>query len=107
MAKRQARRRTSRQRPSVGKTNATAEAAVLVSAWEDDPGDPAVQPPPIPISLPAPNLAAEPLPCRISGVNPPPKIHQPGTTEFRFFAAATALRRTSDFWGEMAGSPLQ
>src|SRR6185503_5361082 len=39
-----------------------------------------------------------------SGATPPPKIYQPGTSNFRFYACASALRRTADFWGPLAPS---
>src|SRR5262249_31214023 len=70
-----------------------------VAAWEDDPGDPKLQPPLTPITVAAPKPAAKPLPFKISGPTPPPKVYQPGTANFRFYAAAVALRRTADFWG--------
>jgi hypothetical protein len=79
----------------------------MVAAWEDDPGDPKVQPAPTPITLPAPKLAAQPLPSRISGTVPPPRIYQPGSAEFRYYAAATALRRTADYWGAIVGAPIR
>ena len=74
-------------------------ANATVAAWEDDPGDPNSQPPLVPITVPAPNQAAQPLPFKISGTTPPVEMFQPGTSNFRFYAAASALRRTADFWG--------
>jgi hypothetical protein len=75
-----------------------------VACWEDDPGDPRLQPPQEPIVVPAPNPSATPLPFKISGPTPPPQIYQPGTANFRFYAAASALRRTSDFWSAIIPS---
>jgi len=79
-------------------TKATA-ANKMVAVWEDDPGDPKLQPPLTPITVKASNQAAQPLPFKIKGTAPSPKIYQPGTPQFRFYAAADALRRTADFWG--------
>lgn len=76
-------------------------AAISVATWEDDPGDPRLQPPLAPVSGSAPNQAAQPLPFKIGGTTPAPRIYQPGTANFRFYAAASALRRTADFWGSI------
>lgn len=75
---------------------------ILVAVWEDDPGDPNLQPALVPITMAAPDQAAQPLPFKISGTTPPPQVYQPGTSNFRFYAAAGALRRTADFWGTLA-----
>jgi hypothetical protein len=74
-------------------------ATVTVATWEDDPGDPHQQPALVPITVAAPNQTAQPLPFKIGGTTPTPKVYQPGTSNFRFYAAASALRRTADFWG--------
>ncbi|GAC1446479.1 MAG: hypothetical protein NVSMB56_05550 [Pyrinomonadaceae bacterium] len=79
-------------------------AGATVACWEDDPGDPQLQPPPAPITVAAPNQAAQPLPFKIGGATPAPKIYQPGTPNFRFYAAASALRRTANFWGAIIQS---
>ncbi|HEV7396095.1 MAG TPA: hypothetical protein VGN86_06260 [Pyrinomonadaceae bacterium] len=76
-------------------------ATATVATWEDDPGDPNLQPALAPINVPAPNQAAQPLPFKIGGTTPPVKVFQPGTSNFRFYAAAGALRRTADFWGAL------
>lgn len=81
---------------SAGAAGATGRS---VAAWEDDPGDPKVNPPLTPITVAAPKPAARPLPFKISGPTPPPRVYQPGTANFRFYAAAVTLRRTADFWG--------
>ena len=75
-----------------------AAGSKQVSVWEDDPGEPGSQPSINPIAVPAPNPAAAPLPFKISGKTPAPQLYQPGTANFRFWAAAAALRRTADFW---------
>lgn len=82
------------------KTKATKHSATgTVACWEDDPGDPRLQPPRGPIAVPAPNSSAPPLPYKIAASTPPPQVYEPGTPNFRFYAAACALRRTADFWG--------
>lgn len=67
-----------------------------ILAWEDDPisGLP-------PINRPVPNLGAAPFATRIMGTAPPAKTYSVGTKEFRYWAAADALRRASDFWGSL------
>jgi hypothetical protein len=72
---------------------------VLVACWQDDPGDPALQPVLVPIQVPVPNPSAQPLPFKIVDKTPPPSIYQPGTPQFLYYANACALRRTADFWG--------
>ncbi len=84
------------RKPSI--SNRAAASSTLVAVWEDDPGDPNVPPPLAPIQVPAPNPAATPLPYKISGTAPSASIYQPGTPEFRYWAAAAALRRTANFW---------
>ncbi len=78
--------------------------ASTVAVWEDDPGDPKIPPPLVPIQVPAPNPAATPLPYKISGTAPTANLYQPGTPEFRYWAAAAALRRTADFWSAIVPS---
>ena len=82
-------------------SEATAATSKLVAVWEDDPGDPASHPPLVPIQVPAPNQAAKPLPFKIGGGTPPAQVYQPGTPNFRFWAAAAGLRRTADFWSKI------
>jgi hypothetical protein len=93
----------SKKKPSTGddtvKAAAPQAAAGQVACWEDDPGDPFHGTPPSPVLAAAPNLSATTLPFKIAGTAPKPKVYAAGTREFRFFAAAVALRRTADFWG--------
>ncbi len=77
----------------------SAATPAVVAAWEDDPGDPNSLPPLVAVPLPAPNPAAPPLPFKIGGPVPPLQVYQVGTSNFRFYACATALRRTASFWG--------
>jgi hypothetical protein len=104
--KKQAATKSSKKRTASAALSATTKT---VAVWEDDPGDPKFQPPLAPITVAAPNPKAQPLPFRIGGGTPPPKIYQPGTANFRFYAAAGALRRTADFWGALvpAGTSWQ
>jgi hypothetical protein len=68
---------------------------ISVNGWEDDP-ESAVR-----TSQPAPNLSRRPLAFEFSGPNPQPKAYDQGTAEFRFWAAASALRRGADFWAPL------
>ncbi|MBA3914392.1 MAG: hypothetical protein H0X25_11210 [Acidobacteriales bacterium] len=70
-----------------------------VACWQDDPGDPKVQPSLSPIQVPIPNQAGTPYPFKIAGRAPVPQVYSPGTREFLYYAAACALRRTADLWG--------
>jgi hypothetical protein len=78
-------------------TAATAQVTVL--CWEDDPGDPKSQPVLVPITVVTPKESAAPLPFKIKGVSPTPEVYDVGSAGFRYYAAASALRRTADFWG--------
>src|SRR5262245_10533783 len=95
-----ARRRHARARKPSPQPEATA--AAVGAGWEDDPGDPRTQPVTVPITVSVPNAGAHPLPFRIAGSRPRPAVYQPGTPQFRYWAAAAALRRTADFWGRIA-----
>ncbi len=70
-----------------------------VRAWEDDPGAPPTDR--TPILRPLPDLAAPPLPVAIDGTAPAQGAYQPDTPEFRYWAAADALRRAADYWGSV------
>ena len=72
-----------------------ASARISVNGWEDDP-EPAVR-----ISQPVPDLAHRPLAFAFSGPNPQPDAYAQGTAGFRFWAAASALRRGADFWAPL------
>jgi len=77
---------------------------LTVNCWEDDPGDPKSQPPLIPITVSTPNESVSPFPFKIKGPMPAARVYDPGSEGFRYFAAASALRRTADFWGGIIGS---
>src|SRR5437867_10036750 len=92
------RSRPSRQRSTVRR----AGQAVTILAWEDDPGAPDKAN--TPVSRPVPQLDREPLPVAIRGAKPATKQYKQGTSGFRYWAAAEALRRAADMW---AGSVPQ
>jgi hypothetical protein len=64
-----------------------------INAWEDDPASGGV-----PISRPVPDLAKKPLAFSFPKPTPLPDQYHPGTSEFRYWTAAEALRRGADFW---------
>jgi hypothetical protein len=72
-----------------------ASGGISVNGWEDDP-EPAVR-----TSQPAPDLSHRPLAFAFSGSNPRPDAYAQGTAGFRFWAAASALRRGADFWAPL------
>jgi len=96
-----ARKKTSKTTKS---SSSSGTSSALVACWEDDPGEPTLSPPLSPIQVPVPDQSATPLPFKISGTAPQPGVFQPGTPEFRYFAAAAALRRTADFWSGIVPS---
>jgi hypothetical protein len=77
---------------SSGTATRTSPATATVSGWEDDP-EPAVL-----VTRPIPNLAKRPLAFSFTGQKPPAGMYQPGTSQFRYWTAAEALRRGADFW---------
>ena len=75
-------------------------ANTTISCWENDPGS-GPQPDGGPlIQIPTPDLSATTLPTFIENpsTSPPPKVYNTGTPEFRYWAAAAALARGSQFW---------
>jgi hypothetical protein len=75
-----------------------------IAAWQDDPGEPGESR--TPVERAAVDLASEPLPLAIDGAAPPPAAYQPGTPEFRYYAAAEAARRAADFWAQILPSTI-
>ena len=89
------RAKSSKKSDETGDSAAKAGATgAVVAAWEDDPGDPQTHPPLVPITVTAPNPAAPPLPFKIGGPKPAPKVYQPGTRGRRC-TTRTPSRRTS------------
>jgi hypothetical protein len=74
------------------------QASTAVAVWEDDPGDSKLDQPRTPITVPAPNQASQPYAFKLGGAAPAPKVYGVGTSKFRYWATAAALRRTADFW---------
>jgi hypothetical protein len=84
-----------RRGPAVKATRRAA--GTKVRAWQDDPqGYPADD-------RPAPLLAKAPLKLAIKGRAIPAGPYAVGTPEFRYWAAAEALRRGADFWAPILG----
>jgi hypothetical protein len=67
-----------------------------VLTWEEDPGSGKE-----PVPVPVPALDTAPLAMAIQGVAPQPQIYDLGTPEFRYWAAAAALRRGAAFWSAL------
>ena len=93
------------------KARRPAPATGTVACWEDDPGDPRQQPPSRPIEVPAPNQSAAPLPFKIGGTAPPPRVYDPGTSNFDFTlagndfpAAAIYFEGQNKVWSSESGT---
>jgi len=65
-----------------------------VLVWEDDPASELGT-----IEVSAPDLNRPPYALLIDGLAPPARVHDKGTREFRYWAAAAALSRAVSFWG--------
>jgi hypothetical protein len=99
---RRARTGTARPRKSTVVRRGPARAAAPgIEAWEDDPISlPGVAP----IARSVPELARTPLAISIKGASPAPRAYPAGTAEFRYWTAAEATRRASDFWSASIGA---
>jgi hypothetical protein len=76
-----------------------------IVAWLDDPGERGSPQGGTLIERGIPVTNAAPLPTRIDASQPPSPDRYPlGTPGFRYWAAADALRRASDFWGSILGA---
>jgi hypothetical protein len=84
---------------------AASKQATQVRAWLDDPGAP--EAPNTPVEHAVPNIAAKPFPSAIGGRAPAPGDYSPGTTKFRYWTAADALRRVGDHWGNVLGNNVK
>jgi hypothetical protein len=69
-------------------------ASNVVAGWEDDPEEAVL------VERPIPDLSKTPLAFSFNQDQPEPKVYKPGTPEFRYWAAAEALRRGADFWAK-------
>ena len=111
MAKKAA-RKTARKSSGAAKKRASAKrparrgrpgATDTINCWEQDPGS-AAQPTGGPIiQRPVPVIGNTPYPTRIENpaTAPAPGSYSAGSSQFRYWAAADALRRGSDFWGAL------
>ena len=80
------------KRQSTAKKSDTG-GGTTIEAWEDDPGSGGV-----PITRPVPDLTKKPLAYSFPKPAPVPDQYSPGTSQFRYWTAAEALRRGADFW---------
>jgi hypothetical protein len=80
---------------------APAQTATIL-AWEDDPGAPGAAN--TPVERATPKLDQPPLRIRISGRAPAARQYAPGTSGFRYWAAADALQRGSQLWSGLVPS---
>jgi hypothetical protein len=68
-----------------------------VAGWEDDPQTA------VATRRPVPDLSKKPLAYAFAGAKPVARVYDQGTAEFRYWAAAEALRRGADFWAPRIG----
>lgn len=73
-------------------------AGGAINAWQDDPASSW----PV-IDRPVPDLSAPPLRFKIKGPVVKPGKYAQGTSQFRYWTAAEALRRGGDFWAPLLG----
>ncbi|MDK1374185.1 MULTISPECIES: hypothetical protein [unclassified Sinorhizobium] len=77
------------------KTNAPSPPSTgTVGSWEDDPATA------VGLTVPTPDLSKLPLAFSFPAGGPPPAIYAQGTSEFRYWATAAALRRCADYWAQ-------
>jgi len=97
--------KTMKKRASKRRVKRTSIAATprTISTWEEDPGSSDQPTGGHLVSRVAPKLSQAPFPTSIRNPRaaPSPKIYAPGTAEFRYWVAADALRRGSDYWGAL------
>lgn len=72
--------------------------AQKVAAWDDDPMSGA-----LPVTRDLPDLSTAAMKVKITEAVPAPKVYAPGSREFRYWAAADALARGSQFWSSITG----
>ena len=83
---------------------APGRRGAAIRGWEDDPGEPSARL--TPVAFPVPNLDSKPLPVAVLGTAPAPRAYSPGSAEFRWWAAAEALRRGADMWAKVVPAGL-
>src|ERR1700747_635762 len=93
--------RSGKRKARAVSTERGAQPKGVINAWEDDPGAGAQPSGGQVLQRPVPVLREQRFPTRIVHPSSAPeaKPHPPGPAEFRYWAAAEALRRAADFWG--------
>lgn len=77
----------------------------IINAWEQDPGSYDSPDGGALLQRDLPRTEEPPFATRITVVPvPPADNYHPGTTAFRYWACADALRRAGDFWGGLLGN---
>jgi len=95
-------------KPETSEKKSSSPSSLTVNSWEDDP-ESGVQ-----LTTPVPDLTKTPLAFTFPTPAPKPDAYPPGTSQFRYWAAAAALRRGADYWAKrvplkrwQAGSSLK
>ncbi|TCU35600.1 hypothetical protein [Rhizobium azibense] len=84
---------TAAAKPKISKTNAPSPTpAGTVDSWEDDPESA------VALTVPTPDLSKTPLAFSFPAQGPAPGTYPQGTSQFRYWATAAALRRGADYW---------
>src|SRR5947209_2063326 len=85
-------------KPAKARSSATktTTATAPIRSWEDDPGSPDAGQQPVETSAPA--ATSRGLGFAIDGTAPAARRYNPGTAEFRYWAAADAMARGTAFW---------
>jgi hypothetical protein len=86
---------------SAKKSRRAPATSGTINTWEQDPGNGAQPTGGEIIQRPVPVLKNQPLPTSISGTAPKAQPYPPGSANFRYWVAAEALRRGSDYWGAL------
>ncbi len=81
------------------RAKAVKKAPKQIRSWQDDPGGPDSDV--RPVQSPVPDLGRGRLPVTIRGMGPAPGLYDPGTAEFRYWAAAEALQRSAAVWAAL------
>lgn len=85
-------------KPAAGQhAKGLGSASTEVLAWEDDPLSTGASP----VARPIPDVSKGKLTAKIADPQPRAGRYNPGTEEFRYWAAADALQRALEFWGSL------
>jgi hypothetical protein len=88
------------KRKQKGAASKTPAPANTVNVWLDDPESGLGL-----LDRPIPDLSKGPLKYKFKGAAVKPGNYQPGTPQFRYWAAAEPLRRGGDFWAPILAIP--